>query len=495
MSKLLLIKKKQSSIKKKDIEILSSVNINNIYPNTFTFIKNIDIGKNIGYPFVFCQNNTNYIYYRDIHDKPQPEHECTKRFVIKNYTHIENDESFKLELGRASHNFRLFNFDNNICGFGGQALLDLNICQFNNTTNKNYKSYETNIKYLNCKDYNIKYRTYKNYGHKFIDPTFFCPYYGNGLYLFKYEDNIFKEVIDKPIISGIKNGRYDGNYFNSDGINLEKAKNGLTVFDSTTNILYNEKNKTYYLYQRANLGKDIRYIQYSTSTNLIDWSDFNLIKLGNEFNIMDINIYYGNFFKIEGFDTFIAILPINYKNIPLSKVKNEQHLVLFYSIDCINWNFIGKMKTDEYYSNWMCIGQPLINGNNFYFYMFNKNTKNISVYNLPRNRFSYLLIENEEKLIKFKPLFFESNKIKINMTIFNNGYVSAQLKDINGNIIDGYSFSDFETLKGHFDSFDYELSWKNTEVYSNKLVKLEIIGINFKIYSIGTKLIQSELLD
>lgn len=460
--------------------------------NNFKFEKNICINKEINYPFIFKDlSNNNYIYYRDINDKPEPEHECTKRFKINNLIDLEDDVNFKIELGKANHNLRLFNFNNKIYAIGGQSVLDTNFNNYLKTINPNYINFNNNVTLLENDKYKINYRTSK----KFLSPYCYCPYYANGLYLFKIENNIISEVIKNPIISGIKNGRYDGRYLFDNAINLEQSLNsGITVFDCNTSILYNEKEKKYYLYQRSNLGRNIRYIQYCTSIDLINWSDFNLIKLNKGYKIMKNNIYYNNFFKIENVDAYIAILPVNLKT-EQNKIVN-QNLNLYYSENCINWNLIGTIKICEYHVEWLCVGAPIIHNNTFYFYIANNINNSINIYTIPKNRFSYFenKISNIESTIKLKPFLILNNKININLSIFEKGYIKVQLRNEENKIINGYSFNDFNIISGEYDSFNYILTWKNSIDFNNKIVSIEIIGTNFKIYSINSKLMYSELV-
>lgn len=216
--------------------ILSSENIT-FKISEFRFENKIFINKNLNYGSLVKYNNVNYIYYRDdtISNKNKPEHEITKRLIIKDVFDIVDDETFSLNLGIASHNFRLFNINNNIYGVGGQALGSKNHNEFINTTNEKYAEYNRSGVFIGSSHYNINH----SIGKYLFDPNIPCPYYANGLYLFEFNNDNITELNNKlPIISGVKNGRHDGAYGNSNGSN-----SGLSVFDSTTNILYNEKEK------------------------------------------------------------------------------------------------------------------------------------------------------------------------------------------------------------------------------------------------------------
>ena len=461
--------------------------------NKFKLENKIKVGKKLCYPFIFNEKDKSYLYYRAICNKPKPEHEITKRYIINNLFDFIDDVDFNLSLGIANHNFRLFNFNNLKYGIGGQSLLIHDYNQFLKTNNKVFIDFNDNIKFLINKDYGIN----DHYCDKFIDPSIYCPYYANGLYLFNFEGDNCKEVNKLPIISGIKEGRYDGHYGFCDNINLNASQKGLTVFDSTTSILYNENIEKYFLYQRANIGTGIRNIQYCFSKDLINWSDFKLLDLKLNLNIFDFNIYYNNFFKLDDIDLFIGILPVNKKiNSEYSGLESIENYELYYSEDCINWTFIGLLDSHEYYKNWLVLGAPITKNNKYYFYSSNFSDESIEIFNMPKNRFSYFTNDdkNLKSKINLKLLQVKSNIIRINMTIFEGGYLKVQLKDLHKNIIEGYSFDDFININGFIDEFDYVLKWNNDLELLNKEVYIEIEGINFNLYSINNKLMYENLL-
>jgi hypothetical protein len=81
------------------------------------------------------------VYYRDdniINKKEKPEDQTTKRYIIKDIFNLIDDEIFNINLGIASHNFRIFNLNSNLYGIGGQSLGIENYNKFKNTTNMKY---------------------------------------------------------------------------------------------------------------------------------------------------------------------------------------------------------------------------------------------------------------------------------------------------------------------------------------------------------------------
>jgi len=461
--------------------ILSTENIT-FKISEFKFEKKIFVNNNLNYGSLVKHNNLNYIYYRDdvISNKNKPEHEIIKRFIIKDVFDIVDDETFSLSLGIASHNFRLFNINNNIYGIGGQSLGSKNHNEFINTTNEKYDEYNRSDVFIVSSPYNINHLI----GKYLFDPNIPCPYYANGLYLFEFNNDNITELNNKlPIISGVKNGRHDGHYGHSNNKN-----DGISVFDSTTNILYNEKEKKYFLYQRSNFGTGIRHIQYCTSYDLLEWSDFNLVEYTPTINLFQHNIYYGNFFKLDGVNNYIAIIPFNKKvNGDYHGLDPHEYFELRYSKDCITWDYIGLLSRHLYYTLWMIIGEPILLNNNYYFYFYNSDDKSIIINSFEKNRFSYFKsIENQLAKISFKPTLIKNNKIIINFKTYENGFLRIQLLDSDKKIIEGYSLDDFDIIQECINDTDFYVSWnKETNINIENEVYIQLEGVNFELFSIN----------
>jgi hypothetical protein len=454
--------------------------------NEFKIEKEIFINKNINYGSILKYNNLNYIYYRDdsnINKKEKPDHETTKRYIINNIFEFIDDTSFIINLGIASHNFRLFNIKNNLYGVGGQSHGIENYNEYTNSLNKKYIDFnEKNNIFLNSNDYNVNGLV----GNKIISPYIYCPYYANGLYLFEFNNlnlNLIELNNKLPIISGIKNGRHDGHYGFSNNSNT-----GITVFDSTTNLLYNTTQQKYFLYQRSNFGTGIRNIQYCTSDNLLEWSDFDLIKYSDTVNLFESNIYYGNFFKLDGVNNYIGIIPFNLRvNSDYYGTGQYENYKLYYSNDCVNWNYIGILDEHLYYNLWMIIGEPLLLNNTYYFYFNDIVNKSIIIKSVEKNRFSYAKsIENKLSKIIFKSVIITNKKILINFKTYDDGYIKMQLLDCNQQIIDNYSFDNFDTIYDSRNEFNYPVSWNNDlNINIDNQIYIEICGINFELFSIS----------
>ena len=459
--------------------------------NTFMFVKKVPSCLSLAYASLIQYNNINYIYYRE-----DIKHDCifdsqiTKRFIIDNNLALLKDKSYSLNLGIASHNFRLFNFNNLWYGIGGQSLGSARYERFKNITNSEYLNYNKNdIKFISKNDYGINGLP----GKCIYDPTHYCPYFANGLYLFKM-NNLDKNdyIIENnklPILSGIKPGRHDGHYGTCDNKNIKNSRNGLTVYDSNTSLIFNENSNKYFLFQRANIGTGFRYIQYSSSNNLIEWSDWNLLKLNPVKNHFQSNIYTNNFFKIKGVNNYIGILECCKKNSArYDDISKTGNLELYYSVDCENWNFIGYLGLFTYYKNWMVSGEPLLKDNKYYFFSQDNEKHIMDIYYIEKNRFSFITPQNRDDISSFilKPLLIKDKKILLNFKTFEKGFIKIQLLDNNKNIINNYSYNDFDTIYDNINEFEFPLSWNNSiDILIDNKVYIEIEGKNFEIYSIG----------
>jgi len=252
------------------------------------------------------------------------------------------------------------------------------------------------------------------------------------------------------------------------------------------------KHNKYYLYQRANMGAGVRFIQYTTSTNLIDWSDFNLINIYPNINIFDNNYYYNNFFSIKDIDIYIGLLPCNKKKADGSNnYESTQYIELYYSKDCINWNYIGVLVEFEYYRDWLMLGQPILKHNKYYFYASDHRCRSINIYSIEKNRFSSAYTIENDKISKINLKLIKLNEplIKINFKTYSNIFIKIQLLNNNKQIIDNFSFNDFDIIKENLDDLDYTVSWKNNNNIPNNEIYIEIEGINFEIFLLNNLVI------
>ena len=123
------------------------------------------------------------------------------------------------------------------------------------------------------------------------------------------------------------------NYPKNGVINFEEK---YPLIDSNICCFYSRILKKYILYCRANIQRGIRFVQYTTSNNLIDWSKFNTIK-SNNFDKKKDNYYTFNCIEIFKLNIFFGLVP--YTN-DLEK-PTEYSVRKLISSDGVNWHDIG----------------------------------------------------------------------------------------------------------------------------------------------------------
>ena len=311
--------------------------------------KKIKTGMVIGYMSIV----DNFLYFRIGVKGANPDIEKQCRYNISNPLNPVLDNSLNIRNYVASHNLYFFKDKNNMkkC-IGGQHRGFNSWVIFSN--NPTFKEYHRNTPLIN-NNMNFTSSVIKQSFYKIYDHTKPCPFYGNGLHLFDFDnDKITCLNNNLPILSGLNEGRCDGFYgnFDTEYKDFSRSFGGVSVFDSQSSILYDKKEDIYFLYQRANVSQGHRSIQYCTSKDLLKWSPFKLIEFGNGYNYLDNNIYYSNFFKVNESNFSIGILPfIKNNNHPLEKInniiKNDSNIIIPTSENIV--------KADESPSNNMTI--------------------------------------------------------------------------------------------------------------------------------------------
>jgi len=157
-----------------------------------------------------------------------------------------------------------------------------------------------------------------------------------GIFLFKSNNLIKWKMVQKdPIIT------------------LDYPKNGIygfekigALWDSNICCFYSRILKKYILYVRANLQPHIRFVQYITSDNLINWSPYNKIKV-NTHDPNNHNYYTFKVVEIMEYRLFFALSPFtNKKNKP-----TKLFIKKLISKDGVNWKDHGKL-IDGTLMNW-----------------------------------------------------------------------------------------------------------------------------------------------
>lgn len=455
------------------IDILVDFSNIQIKPNSIVYNKYIEYNNPISYMSIL----DNYIFYKEVKSNNKYD-EVIKRMFINDPLNPIIDNSFILNEAIANHNMYFFKDKySNIKMLGGQHCGISTKELFDNDLYSNY--HKKNI-FIDSKKFYITMGGY----HKIYNPLLACPYYANGLHLFEFDKNKFNKLncLNNylPILSGIHPGRYDGHYGYTDNKNIKNSRNGLTVYDSIGSVVFNSDKNLYFLYHRSNIGTGRRTIQYTTSSDLISWSEYNLVNFDNNYNHFDSNIYYSNFFKIH--NIYIAILPyVKRINNDYNSIDNKLYYNLYYSYDCINYFLIGPILVNniqklEHFE--MAVNKPLIKNNMMYFYERDNISKKLNIYLLKKYRFFYITnLNNKEASFKIKIEDCLNKCIFLNFTVEESGFFLIELSDINNNIIPGYSYEDFDKTYNN-DEINFIPKWLNKIL----LPKNELF-INFKIFN------------
>ena len=162
-----------------------------------------------------------------------------------------------------------------------------------------------------------------------ISKSYSDKYRMNGLYLYESENGTnWKLRQDTPIIGGLHAGTLS-------------MRNGYNEFDSNVCCLFWKKLNKYFLYTRSNISNGKRFIQVTTSKNLIKWSEFELIQLTPQYDFsLKENYYSYNMIEVCNGNYLLAYLPCcEYVDTNLSSVKNNK-FEFYLSDDGINFTRI-----------------------------------------------------------------------------------------------------------------------------------------------------------
>ena len=149
----------------------------------------------------------------------------------------------------------------------------------------------------------------------------------SGIYLFKYEKNIWIKN-KNPIISV-------DNCPSNSIISIEEK---VPQFDSNICCFYSKLFKKYLLFGRANIRRGCRSTQLTTSTDLKKWSPFKLLNI-DTFKIGNNN-YMFKCIEISKHKLFFGLTPFSSKN----KNPHEHYIKKIISYDSINWKDCGIFK-------------------------------------------------------------------------------------------------------------------------------------------------------
>jgi hypothetical protein len=294
--------------------------------------------------------------------------------IIKDDNLDENFNNVVLKENCASHNLSFF-YDENpnekikFKGIGGLVFNINEIKNFSHVTGFDQEYFNTVPKEL--------ITTKSLHENAVIIPKSYSDKYRmNGLYLYESKDGInWKLKQDTPIIGGLHDG-------------LLSLRNGYNEFDSNICCFYWKKFNKYFLYTRANISNGKRFIQVTTSKNLIKWKPFALININPsyEYTIKE-NYYAYNIFEICDGEYLLAFIPYcEYTFTTNSSVKNNVFRIAI-SSDGFNFNVLHDIS---------------IFGINMYYPLYGhiKNNNIINVFLFERIHFKdYLILENKLGLL------------------------------------------------------------------------------------------------
>jgi hypothetical protein len=264
--------------------------------------------------------------------------------------------------------------------------------------------------------------------------------------------------------------------------------------DVPCNITY--WNNKYFAYFRLNTKMGGRQIHYTSSEDMINWDKFRLLKIKG-FDIDVDHMYHPNIFKYQNTKYVIALL--KHHNTDMNRLSYD----IVMSRDGINFKYISTLlsiSSDNIHVLLSHDGKHtsegdlyfLMNGlvehnTKFKLYMFELFMEGLQSvfheYSCHMDELFYLTTDYDAtcctKLIKV----FD-NKIILNYKCKEEGYIKVKLTDKYDNLIEGFNFTDFDTLNNN----DYEikeLSWNNISEITYDYVKIHIHMFNSNIYSVS----------
>ena len=304
----------------------------------------------------------------------------------------------------------------------------------------------------------------------------------------------------------------------ADGIHWEKMNNGVPVindnvgesFDSHNVVIYNEKTDEFVLYFRrwANdpeYGRQ-RIVSMLTSKDFITWGEVNnaanLDYYSNETNenlvVKNENydgdhpdnyqLYTNGIFVYDRAPHLTLGMPTRYLG---DSTGHEVAPYFIASRDGINFKFwddklienSAELDRDGNRSNYSLTGIVRTSETEYSMFASRGFKDSVCVF----DRFSFRVDgfvaavgDADGKQVVTTPITFSGNSLVLNFKA-PNGTVRAQLTDIDGNVIEGFSFADCTALTG--DSIEQELKFSGDLSTINQPVKIAFELTNAELYS------------
>jgi hypothetical protein len=213
--------------------------------------------------------------------------------------------------------------------------------------------------------------------------------------------------------------------FNMDNKIVLKGCQWHNYFDTLSSAFYNPYTKKYMFYTRYNKSAQQRHIQYSSSTDLLNWSNFKEINLEEHDKY---NIYVPTITMYPNSPYFISFPPIleqcNYSTFYTS---------LMFSRNGHDWKPHPTLKLQTLIKSipphCFATGIGVLN-DKFYIYVMHIRKCKMYCYSVPKDRFFYLYDSsnlNKSTIITSKPLLLVSKNIHFNFKTNRNGFVIIKL--------------------------------------------------------------------
>ena len=250
-------------------------------------------------------------------------------------------------------------------------------------------------------------------------------------------------------------------------------------------------NNKYFAYFRINTKMGGRQIQYSTSEDMLNWDKYKLLKIKG-FNIDVDHMYHPNIFRYENTKYMIGL--IKHHNTDMNRLSYDiimskngidfQYISTLLSIDAQCMYPVNENGVQLEFFSFM---NGLVEYNNkfnlYFFELLNQELRSVfHEYSCHIDELFYLTTDYDATCCTKLMKVFD-NKIIFNYKCKEDGYIKIKLTDKYDNDIDGFNFTDFDTLNSN----DYEikeLSWKSISEVTHDYVKIHIHMYNSNIYSI-----------
>jgi len=277
---------------------------------------------------------------------------------------------------------------------------------------------------------------------------------------------------------------------------------GIAINDTLISLFYDESKKDYIMYTRANVSKQTRHIQYSTSKDLVNWEEAKLIRITPEFDFKHSNYYIPSIYKYPDSELYISLYSYHYRN-----DKHITESILMFSRDRVNWvhshpvrrylhsDKNNKTKNGIFVDDTMkfvyeeypqTISELILSEDDMFFFTVVKSKLGATSYKtqrilLRKNGFTSLYTDRSAFVLT-QPLEVIDNKILINYRCKRKGFIRIELLGEDLLPITGYEDDKFDILTQ--DEIDTPLSWNGNKDINAKIVRLRITMEKAEIFSI-----------